>query len=242
MLKVKANLDIAEDEIKQVGKSLPFAIARTLTSLAQDGQEEGRDEVGKVFKERNDWTRRNVRVKPATKTDLVAETYTDTSNRRTGAPDYLERQEDGGEKVPVNGHEHLAIPTKYLRRIIGENKPIPDYFRPKAMLQYAALKGSWENRRGKLVRGTAATKGVYFFKVRFKSGAFGIMMRNAHDARDAALPMYIFVRSAHVRKRFHLEEDVQRAIDKNIARRWEEAFAKTIVEDATRGGALQLRF
>lgn len=242
VIKVKANFDIAEKEMDQLGKSLPFAIARTLTAVAQDGQEAGREQVGKVFKERNDWTRRNIRITPATKNSQVAEVYTDTSNKSTGAPDYLPPQEDGGEKVPVNGRQHLAIPTKYLRRIVGDDKPIPDYLRPNAMLAYAANKGSWENRRGKMVRGTAATRGVYFFKVQFKSGAFGIMMRNAHDARDAALPMYVFVRSAHIRERLHLEETVKLAIDEKLARRWEESFAKTVVENGLRGEAIQVRF
>jgi hypothetical protein len=224
VINLKADFDPLTKDIDEKNRQLPFAIALTLTKVAQDGQAAGRKEEGAVFRNRNDWTVRNTKITPAKKTDLVAEVYTDTANRQTGAPDYLVGQEDGRERVPIQGRQHIAIPTKFLYQLIGgQDKIIPDWLRPKAMLGYASLSGNYVNRRGKTVRGNAQTRGYYFFLVRFKSGKKGIMARQVNDPPNAALPMYVFVTHANIRKRLHLQDDVAQAIDVQLQKRWDEA-------------------
>jgi hypothetical protein len=230
----------AVTELKDV--QLPFAIARTLTFLAQDGQAASLGEIESgVFKLRNDWTTRNTKITPATKQTMQSEVYTDTGNRSTGAPDYMERQEDGGERVPVNGRRHIAIPTKYLRQMTG-NGPIPAELRPKAMLAYAQQGGKRLTKGGKL-RGVSGTiHGMYFFLVPLKSGGLAILARQANDARENAYPMYILVTKASVRKRIHLDDDVEEAIRKNLDRRFQMAAAETMMNDALRGSGLSVKF
>jgi hypothetical protein len=245
LISVTADFDAA---IRAIGtirdEQLPFAIARTLTMLAQDGQAAGREEEKGVFTNRNDWTVRNTKITAATKQTLKAEVFTDTANRRTGAPDYLVRQEEGGERVPVNGREHIAIPTDYLRRMVGFNNIIPDDLRPKAMLAYAENRGRLVGRgpKGRLRLASIAVRGMYFFKVDLKSGAMAILARHANDPRENAYPMYILVTRAHIRQRFHLDEDVDKAVQANLEHRFQLAAAETITNDALRGSGLSVKF
>ena len=199
---------------------LPFAIAKALTRTAQAGQADSRALAGKVFALRNDWTTRNIRITPATKQTLSATVYTDTGNRLSGAPDYLPGQQDSYEKVPHNGRAHLAVPTRQLRQLAGgDHKPIPDWLRPKAMLKYAATAqtsrfGSYTDRRGRVRNQPKAINGLYFFKVTLKSGAGCILARHVTDVRDAAVPMYMLVTAASVRKRFPMEATVEATVQR----------------------------
>lgn len=236
MIRVLADFEPLIEGSALLAKQLPFAIARTLTTLAGKGQESTRDEIESgIFQLRNDWTRRNVKITPATKASQTAEVYTDTSNWATKAPDYLEGQEEGKNRVPVNGRQHIAIPTKYLVLLNGgPNRPIPDWLRPRALLALAESGGKHTNRRGREVRGNGQTRGYYFFKVTFKSGATGIMCRAVTDAPNAAVPLYIFVSQASIRKRLHMAEDVDKAVADNLAEVWDRVSRDVLLSDAIR--------
>jgi hypothetical protein len=212
---MKVDIDGPLREIRSVQEEkLPLIIARSLTAVAQEGQKASRIVAGQVFTNRNDWTVRNIRVRPATRQKLMSEVYTDTGNRSTGAPDYLGRQEEGGEKVPVNGRQHIAIPTDYLRNMAGgKDRPIPDWLRPKAMLKYAETGGKYTSRRGKARGAPQAIRGMYFFKVKLKGGGWAILTRAVADARENAYPMYILVTAAHIKKRFPMEITVKQVVD-----------------------------
>ena len=239
LMKISANFDPAIKAMDGIQKEqLPFTIARTLTLLAQDGQAAGRDDERRVFKLRNDWTTRNTRIKPATKQALVAEVFTDTSNRRTGAPDYLEGQDTGKTRVPVNGRQHIAVPTKYLIAMVGGGV-IPDELRPKAMLGYAQNGGKLMGRTGKLRGASAAVRGMYFFLVQLKKGGYAILGRAVHDTD--AYPMYLLVKSATIPKRLDLEGDVQKAVDANLERRFQQAADEVMTNDALRGSGLSIK-
>ena len=133
MITLKCDLgDVPGGIEKMLGDDLPFTIARFLTMQAQSGQTAARAGEKGVFKLRNDWTVRMTKITPAKKETQFSEVYTDTSNWKTGAPDYLPRQDTGGEKVPLAGHTFLAIPTRYLRNVAPG--VLPDALRPKNLL------------------------------------------------------------------------------------------------------------
>ena len=114
-------------------KDLAFLVARFLTMQAKTGQTAAiTEEQSGIFQLRNDWTTRNTKITPATKSSLLSEVFTDTENRKSGAPDYLGPQQEGGDKVPHAGHQYLAIPTRYLRKLAPG--VIPDALRPKNLL------------------------------------------------------------------------------------------------------------
>lgn len=238
-----------------LGDDLPFTIARYLTMQAQSGQEAARAKERTVFRLRNDWTTQNTKITPAKKGSLFSEVYTDTSNRKTGAGDYLPRQDEGGDKVPLAGHRFLAIPTRYLRKVASGI--IPDALRPKNLLppginigeeatgSFRAPKGT-RPRRG-LSRDTrkklAESEFVAFVQYT-KSGTLCIFVRHGgigYRSAEAAEPWYTLVKEAHIKARFPMEQVVQTALEQNSEANFNRAAAEVLVNNALKSG-LQVRF
>lgn len=237
---------------QMLGEDLPFTIARFLTLQAQSGQAAVRSAERTVFKLRNDWTTQNTKITPARKDTLFSEVYTDTSNRKSGAPDYLPIQDTGGEKVPVAGHTFLAIPTRYLRRYASGI--IPDNLRPKALLPPGitaqigvgyggAFRGGRSNGEHRVLgRQTLKKLGngefVAFFQVA-KSGTLCLFVRHGgigyKGAQDAE-PWYLMVREAHIKARFPMEELVATAVDENMQTNFDRAAAEVLVNNALKHG------
>jgi hypothetical protein len=237
-----------------LGNDLPFTIARFLTLQAQSGQAAARAGERTLFKLRNDWTTQNTKITPAKKDTLFSEVYTDTSNHKTGAPDYLPRQQSGGDKVPVAGHNFLAIPTRYLRKYASDSKPIPDNLRPKALLPPGATAqigvhyaGAFRGGRGNgehRVLGKATLKKlgngefVAFFQFT-KSGTLCLFVRHggigyggAHDAE----PWYVMVREARIKAIFPMEELVEKAVEADMEKNFDRAAAEVLVNNALKNG------
>lgn len=245
---------------KMLGDDLPYTIARFLTMEAQSGQEATRAAEPGIFKLRNDWTVRNTKITPARKETQFAEVYTDTENRKTGAPDYLPRQQDGGNKVPIAGHNFIAIPTTYLRKYASDSKPIPDNLRPKALLppgigaaqigvNYGgAFRGGRANGEHRVL-GKATIKKlgngefVAFFQFT-KNGTLCLFVRhggmNWHGKQDAE-PWYIMVREAAIKARFPMEAIVQTAVEADQEKNFDRAAAEVLVNNALKAG-FQVRF
>lgn len=223
-------------------QQLPFTIARALTMTAQSAQMEVRKELPGIFKLRNDWTVQGIRITPATKQSLVAEVRTDTANRATGAPDYLPRQDYGGEKVPLNGRQHIAVPTKFLRMMLAtDSSPIPEALRPRALMQYADQQGQYTSRKGKLRSQPTAIKGMIFFLQKLKSGESAIMARYITDERNV-YPMYLLIPMANIRGRFPMEEIVQREVERVFAENFRKAAIETMGNDYLRGSGVYVKF
>lgn len=219
-------------------EQLPWTIARALTKTAQDGQSAARAIERDVFRLRNDWTVRNTKIKAATKTSLISVVFTDTGNRRSGAPDYLGRQQDGGERVPVHGRQHLCIPSRYLRQVTG-NGPIPARYRPGYMLQFAQV---GPPTKGEMRRRAAAIRdGWYYWLQTLQSGAYVIMGRYVAAPRDEARVFYLLVTEAHLRRRFPMEKTVIEIVDKRFENNFKTAALETIGNDLLRGSGLRIR-
>lgn len=222
---------------------IPFTIARALTMTAVDARDAAREKEADVFELRNDWTQQRTLTKMATKTDLTAQVYTDTTNRRTGAPDYMPLQDDGGIKHPSaysvqwKGQSYLAVPTKVLRRLC--RGPIPAKWKPSQMLINATMgpltKSQMRQRRA------LARDGMYYFIVRVKSGALCIMGRAVADARDAAEPYYILITSANLRGRHPVDEVVDRIVEEFFSENFSKASTEISVNESLRGTGVRVK-
>lgn len=255
MLKLNCDLGEIDHGIERMlGDDLPFTIARFLTMEAQAGQEAAREGERNVFKIRNDWTVRNTKITPATKSTLYSEVYTDTSNRQTGADDYLPRQDDGGERIPLAGHRFLAIPTRFLRKIAP--KIIPPALRPKNLLPPGAnlgqqFAGSFNSGHapqrgfGKTVQRKLGSGDFVAFVQQTRSGTLCIFVRHGgvgfRGGSQDAEPWYTLVREAHIQPRFPMEALVQRAVDANMQQSWDGAAAEVLISNALKSG-LRVRF
>jgi len=245
LLNIKVDVDGPLAACKELRENqIPFTIARALTMTAIEARDAVRVEEKRVFHTRNDWTTSRTLVKMATKQDLTAQVYTDTANRKTGAPDYLPRQEEGGIKRPsgygvqFQGGSYLAVPTKVLLRMIGGGI-MPAKYRPTNMLLSATLgpptKGQMRRRRAQL------REGMYYFIVTFKSGKLGVMGRNANDARDAAVPLYILTPDAHVTARFPMDQTVKDVVEQSFSGNFSKAAIEVMGNDLLRGSGVSVR-
>ena len=251
MLNVSCDISGPVAALEQLlGEDLPFTIARFLTMQAQTGQEAARADESKVFTLRNDWTVRNTRITPAKKDTLVSEVYTDTSNRSTGAPDYLPVQQEGGEKVPLAGHRYLAIPTRYLRKIASGI--IPDALRPKNLLPPGAnlgetYSGSFATKTtrprraiGRDARKKLGNSDFVAFVQKTKTGVLCIFIRHGgigyHGGTQDAEPWYTLIPSAHIKARFPMEDIVARVVQENAEKNFDRAAAEVLVNRVLSGG------
>lgn len=100
-IQIKSN---ASDELSKIAtKQIPFAIAKTLTNIAQKSQEEVRKNIREKFfiRKKSGGFESSIRIKPATKTNLTAEVYTMAA--------FAALQQTGGVKQAKDGR--LAIPA-----------------------------------------------------------------------------------------------------------------------------------
>ncbi len=251
LLAIKVDVDSAVRGIEGIGAQLPFTIARFLTLSAQSGQAAGQKLARDVFKTRNDWTVRNIRITPATKQTQKAEVFTDTSNRKTGAPDYLPRQQEGG--VKVGRHIHVAIPTKYLKRIAPGI--IPDALRPKNLLPASAQIGevfagsfTLAGPHRAVSRASRKKLGHSEFNALLqyaKTGTLCIFVRHGGVANIGGVadaePWYVLVREAHVKAIFPMDAAVEKAVQENLDRNFTRAAAEVLVNEALKNG-LRVKF
>lgn len=111
---------LAQDQI-------PYACARTLTTLAQDAQAEVRRQLPRRFTVRNTFVEKGVRIKAATKANLQSEVFANTEG--TFSLDFMLLQEEGGAKRPRG--RSLAIPVGAKR---SKRDIVTQANRPRAAL------------------------------------------------------------------------------------------------------------
>lgn len=200
-------------------KSLPFALAKTLTGCAKAGQRKVQENLGNKFELRNTFTRQGIRIKPADKAGVGGviqadvHTHTDTPKH----PDYLEPQEEGAEKVPWGGHSYIAVPTRYLRRI-GGRIPGPELRIGSIMENIGNV---YENDRR--VRGLDHAKGtghaMVFFIQDFNGRKY--VFGRYYKLRQA-MPMYLLIPEAHIKPVLDMERDVDEAVQASFPALWQE--------------------
>lgn len=232
---LRAFKELREDQI-------PFTIARALTKTAMDARDAGRAEEGRVFTLRNDWTQQRTLVEIATKQNLTAAVYTDTQNRKTGAPDYMPAQEEGITKTPnsfsfqYNGQGWIAAPTKYMRRIYPG--VIPVAMRPSRILPFADVGALTKNQTRQ--RRRSARGGMYYFVVTLHSGKFGIMCRQANDPKDAAVLLYTLMRSASRKGGERVTQKILEVAGERFELNFSRAATEIRVNDALRGSGVRV--
>ncbi len=120
----------ASDELAAIAtKHIPFAVAKTLTQLAQQSQQEVRKNIREKFfiRKKSGGFESSIRIKPATKTKLTAEVYTMAA--------FAALQQTGGLKQAKDGR--LAIPSY---QAISQVKKRTDSNSPSSYLAGDAFK------------------------------------------------------------------------------------------------------
>lgn len=120
----------ASDELAAIAtKHIPFAVAKTLTQIAQQSQAEVRKSIKENFfiRKKSGGFESSIRIKPATKTKLTAEVYTMAA--------FAALQQTGGIKKAKDGR--LAIPSY---QAISQVKKRSDSNSPSSYLAGDAFK------------------------------------------------------------------------------------------------------
>ena len=120
----------ASDELAAIAsKHIPFAVAKTLTQIAQQSQQEVRKSIKEKFfiRKKSGGFESSIRIKPATKTKLTAEVYTMAA--------FAALQQTGGIKKAKDGR--LAIPSY---QAINQVKKRTDSNSPSSYLAGDAFK------------------------------------------------------------------------------------------------------
>lgn len=208
-------------------KSLPFALAKTLTGCARAGQRKVEANLGDKFELRNTFTQRGIRFKPADKAGVGGmiqadvHTHTDTPSH----PDYLGAQEEGQEKVPWGGHRYIAVPTRYLKRIAGRI-PGPDMRIGTIMQNIGSV---YENDRR--VRGLDHAQGMGHAMVFFiqELGGRKYVFGRYYKMRQA-MPMYLLIPEAHIKPVLDMERDVDEAVQAAFPTLWRETWRQIMAK------------
>jgi hypothetical protein len=128
MLMIKVDTDV-EHLSPTMRRQMPFAIALALTRTVKEGQAEVIRQLPQRFTIKNGWTARQIRIKAATKSSLIAEVT---------APDYMAKQEAGGTRTPDGNH--LATPGASLhgRLIPRSSRPGAVFGKPRTFKLFGA--------------------------------------------------------------------------------------------------------
>jgi hypothetical protein len=226
-MELRSTVDVSEavaglDDLQK--KHIPFALAKTLTACAKAGQSAVQASLGEKFTLRNNFTRQGIRIKPAeknaTRIEADVHTHTDTPSH----PDYMEPQEEGGEKVPWGGHHYIAVPTKYLRQIAGQI--VRSDLRIGVIM--ANIGDVYENDR--TIRGLKHQRGTahatVFFIQEFNGRKY-VFMR--YYKMHQAMPIYLLIEEANIKPRLEMEQTVDAAVQAAFPEKWRDTWRQIMV-------------
>lgn len=203
--------DFEQKLARDLGRDLPFAVARAATWTAKDIQKNSKKWMLRVFDRPTRWTLNAAFVKPATKRQMTAEVYfKDFAPKGTPAGKYLLTQIRGGRRPHTRWEKRLihagvmrvneyAMPGKALKLNRYGNVPRGVYAKILAQLKIGDSGIGNESRRSKAAqqRRGAARYFVSYGKdapriggIRPSSLPRGIWER---DRRGSVSPVFIFV-------------------------------------------------
>ena len=194
-----------------LGKSdAPFAMAKTLTRLAQRSQHFIRTHtlMENFIIRRVGWARQGVRITPATKQTLAAEIVDINA--------YMGLQEEGGTKFALG--KTLCIPLRGAKRTVKSIVRKEDY--PAAVMQ-----------SGGFIRGNIMYRAKEKYRnQRRRKGSEGPMNRTRK--RNLIIPMYWLQPTATIKKRYHFERDVRAVVqaqfEPEFKKIWNEIVRPTV--------------
>ena len=149
-LQIKSN---AGDELANIAKKqIPFAVAKTLTNVAQKSQDEVRKSIKEKFfiRKKSGGFESSIRIKPATKSNLTAEVYTMAA--------FAALQQTGGTKKAKDGR--LAIPSY---QSINQVKKRSDSNSPSSYLAGDAFKMKTKSGQGVIAQRKGKELKILYF-------------------------------------------------------------------------------
>jgi hypothetical protein len=213
-------------------KDAPFVTAYALTSTAKDIKAAEVDTMASVFDRPTRFTLNSLYVKPATKTDLVAEVYFKDGFGSVPAWRYLGPQVEGGPRVHKS-HERALIRSGIMRAdefaVPGQGVTLDSFgnisggtiTRILSQLGAAEQTSGYKANQTKKSRARAKKKGVgrYFL---LRPGAGGRADRNVapgiyyRAGLREMVPVIMFVKPPRYQKRFPFYERAEAVFNQKL--------------------------
>lgn len=229
----EVKLDGAKAQLAALDRSAPFWTAYALTKCAQDVKAAEIAEMQRVFDRPTPWTRNALRVKPATKEDLVA--VVDFKEfGGTPAWKYLGPGIEGGarrkksheralERSGIMRSGEFAVPGQGVALDAYGNMPGNLITHILSLLSASPDPTQNVTKRSKK-RAIKRAGGQYFVLRGSRSAPDGIYQRIAAD--QPPKPVIIFVRTPRYQKRFPFYEIVASTAQTNFERHFWEAYRR----------------
>jgi len=196
---------------KMTASNFKFAVAKSLTDLAQRSQERIRLEMPQRFILRRKWVQQGIRIKTATKSGLWSAVYSvDSGGRRP----FMSIQEFGGKKLPMKS-KHVAIPLSAAQP--NKRVLIRPEMKPKSLLAssvappeargvstYMRQSGSQKT----ITRGRGANKVTRRVKINFANPYKTILVKGKQPGTEVILirvgkkykPAWFLKKSANIKQ------------------------------------------
>lgn len=234
---MRAISDLAE-------KDAPFVTAYALTKTGQDIRDAELVSMKDVFDRPTRFTLNSLFLKPATKTDLVAEVFFKEGFGSIPAWRYLGPQVEGGarahksheKRLIAAGHmrsDEFAVPGKGVKLDQFGNIPGSTIERILSQLQAAGGSGYQANATNS-ARSKAKRRSSQYFVLRPGSNSVranrqvapGIYYR---QGTTGMVPVIMFVRAPRYQKRFPFYEIAERVFNDKIPLRAQEGFERFVL-------------
>jgi len=215
-------MEALQRELADLGKQMPFAASRGLNLIGKRIQEAQVHEMRDIFDRPTPYTLSALRLKPATRSNLVAEVkFKDEATKAIAADKFLAAQVTGGERRAKRFERALqavgampqgmrAVPGKFAELdAYGNMKPsqivqILSWFKAFPETGYRANMN--DKGRARLAKGSKKKNimGYAYFSGRI-NGQLGVWKRIGFALGSAVRPVLIFVESTLYEPRYDFE-------------------------------------
>lgn len=244
-IKVQTNFPAVAEAMRKAAGQVPFATAVALSATAHKGREDVQTQMRQVFDRPTPWVINSLRVKRATKTNLVAEVAFKDKNVMEESRSMVEPHIGGGARrfkamearllraglLPAGWN---AVPGDAAKLDANGNMnrgQISQLLNVLGTYTEAGYNKADARTRARLAKGNDK-KGIYGFTywvnpVGGKQGRHllpGVYQRVATPFGSSLKPILIFVKRAQYRQRLPFYRIVQAAADKHFGPEFEKAF------------------
>ena len=231
---IKIDVDVGDSirGIKRLARyHYPYALALSLTMTAKDGQGAVRAKTRRIYNIRNKFTLRNIKIKPALKSDVrtkhVAYSEVKTDPKITH---YMPAHEPGERRKGISS-AYIAVPTyDLLRRRYRTSRGVKKAYDPVEL-----MKQSTEARNARIAgkrHGAWKQKGRSKKKVPFiiqsKARGVPILVKRRTQNRLPLLYMWVFKKVVKIPAKWGFEKAVKRRANRKFPKHFRNAMRKAM--------------
>ena len=245
MVRVVALTEETRKQLSELEKEqFPFALAKTLTEIAEGSVQSVRQQTRRAFKLRSgEFIPKGIRKLSARKSDIrttgVGKAVVFTQDRISG---FMPIHEEGGMRSPsafgegIDKGKYLVYPGEALQRMAYRTArgAVKKRYKPGTLLNDLSTGKLPPNVFARVVtgKGIRRRKGKPFI-IRGRAGGVPMIARRISNTQYPIQILYVFTKRAQYRKQWRFEPTVHRYVEDNFQRILQNNL-RMAVETATR--------